>query len=917
MGDETKYKATNNSQNNNTKGGKDDAKGLSPVEKQAVNTLPGGKIASKVADTKLGKKAVDAVHKQMAKNKFDPVQKKLGKSFGNSNSGLGKLGGLAKEKLKRDGLEDKQDLGSNPGLDDSSPPNPVEQIGSSLGSLLIDFIKKHLIVALAPVLGHALLILVIILGVIAIILGPADITIKWFRDKWDSLKTLVGYKTEEQWEQEYYERLAEVQEAFNKKYGVCIDVNLITATLTVDKFSNIVTTEEGNEDADVEESDYLDKDNEKDKEDYKRMIKQIELLGNMQIKRKIYGLDKEIQTANENKTFAPNEIMVNPEADYCMEEAAEYPYPLHYGQEEIEDFTLWDTLERKLQFILETPGNSSGSFFDTRTRLLTMWKEYQEDIKGNPIRLSSTNREVASNDIVPGIWKFLTKKANEERNIEYVFYVPSYSKTEALNSDGTRKVTSSGEPMWEVRCDARVPDDYRDFAQLDVGSLNDMDSVYYWNLMDSFIADYYKDYLPDVGGPTEVGSYNYEKIKNIVEDIYLLWNEMGPSQSCTTSRYICRSDEGNEYYGGGETSLSRNEFIERIAPVAIEEMSRTGLLASVSIAQAALESGNGSSGLSSKYSNYYGLTAGNCAPKNAPENFRGRVLSTGEGGNTCKGNAFWNGSVVALCNSNGGCRWFRVYDSFANSARDYSRLITESYGCHQSNYSDLISCIIGHGYDNSSSYISSINSIVKSNNLTQYDIGSFNGVVDPIEDPLYTDTLCGSGALNGDWVNWKQYGSPWSNIVIGKSWDETNKRWIEKTIANIGCAMTSTAIQIMRSGAQVPDGFDPGVFAKMMKENGGFDQGGNIQWSVVTKIFPDFQFVDRINTKDINQIANLVNQGYYVILNVKSGRHWVAVDRIEGNKIYMFDPGSPNNEVGATYGLDSIMGLAYYRKGSG
>ena len=44
---------------------------------------------------------------------------------------------------------------------------------------------------------------------------------------------------------------------------------------------------------------------------------------------------------------------------------------------------------------------------------------------------------------------------------------------------------------------------------------------------------------------------------------------------------------------------------------------------------------------------------------------------------------------------------------------------------------------------------------------------------------------------------------------------------------------------------------------------------------------------DNHNTK-ITTIRNLVNQGYYVVVEVKgnTGEHWVAVDGVDGDKVY-------------------------------
>ena len=166
--------------------------------------------------------------------------------------------------------------------------------------------------------------------------------------------------------------------------------------------------------------------------------------------------------------------------------------------------------------------------------------------------------------------------------------------------------------------------------------------------------------------------------------------------------FICRSDEGSNYYSGttGNATASRTEFMNNISPVAISEMTRTGVYASVTMAQAALESANGGSGLSTKYANYYGMTAGTCAPKAAPSGVSGTVYRSGEGGNTCSGNSFWDGTVVAMCNSSGkDCQWYRVYDSFENSTRDHSRLLSDKYNCNvYGSNSEQLQCIKDHGY---------------------------------------------------------------------------------------------------------------------------------------------------------------------------------------------------------------------------
>lgn len=59
--------------------------------------------------------------------------------------------------------------------------------------------------------------------------------------------------------------------------------------------------------------------------------------------------------------------------------------------------------------------------------------------------------------------------------------------------------------------------------------------------------------------------------------------------------------------GKGTGAMKQAEFISKIAPAAVEDMKRTGVPASLTIAQAALESGWGESGLTKKANNLFGI----------------------------------------------------------------------------------------------------------------------------------------------------------------------------------------------------------------------------------------------------------------------------------------------------------------------
>ena len=810
-------------------------KALKTGAKAAANAYlgpAGGKAVDLASKTKLGdnilNKGAESINKKAPKigkianaaNKsgaLDAADKAVDATSGGVDS-LGKDGlppeeGLIDKSNNIDGniIGDNNEITDNE--DDDTPFNnffdtfnysPQNNSDNNTNNSLEKFIKKHKF-KLILIISSVFLLIIIIVTIISAIYSVGDVFTNF-------INGIKEFFTEDQQklEKEYYEDLQQTQTDIHNKYGICIDANLITAALTINK-----SFDESLDESKDEVEDEIDGE-EAENVSYKQMKKQIKLLANMQIMTNRY--EKSSECADNEST--------------------------------------------------------------------TLITEGDKD--------SSTKELIASHDD-DNIFEFFKKKSNKEKNYVYYKYTPAYEITKV--GDTEIKTCPSN---------AKAPEDTKEIS---IGALSTMeDSVFYWNLVNSFIPDYYADYLPE-SEPKKT-----EAIKKIAEDIYLLYQDIGPSQSCSMDyNFICRSDEGSNYYSGttGNATASRTEFMNNISPVAISEMTRTGVYASVTMAQAALESANGGSGLSTKYANYYGMTAGTCAPKAAPSGVSGTVYRSGEGGNTCSGNSFWDGTVVAMCNSSGkDCQWYRVYDSFENSTRDHSRLLSDKYNCNvYGSNSEQLQCIKDHGYATDPNYVSKILNVIKTYNLSQYDIGTWDGTTTSYDSPTYNNQICynGGSTNSGTFTSWKQYDSQWSNVRLGN-----------KTVGAIGCAMTSVAIQIMRSGSPLSiEEFNPGTFAQALTKAGGFDAAGNITWSAVERIAPNFKFVDRINHRpSLQELNNLVSQGYYVILNVKYGRHWIAIDSVDvaNNKIYMFDPGSPGTEVGETYGLNSIQRYVYYRR---
>ena len=146
-------------------------------------------------------------------------------------------------------------------------------------------------------------------------------------------------------------------------------------------------------------------------------------------------------------------------------------------------------------------------------------------------------------------------------------------------------------------------------------------------------------------------------------------------------------------------------FIDRVGALAAEDMQKSGVLASLTIAQAILESGWGKSGLTVKANALFGIKAGT--------SWKGRVYSA-------KTQECYDGvnftTVTAL---------FRAYDSWEESVADHSALLTGA-----ARYKDVIGerdyktacrAIKAAGYATDPQYADKLIRLIESYGLTAYD----------------------------------------------------------------------------------------------------------------------------------------------------------------------------------------------------
>lgn len=153
--------------------------------------------------------------------------------------------------------------------------------------------------------------------------------------------------------------------------------------------------------------------------------------------------------------------------------------------------------------------------------------------------------------------------------------------------------------------------------------------------------------------------------------------------------------------------MTKQEFVNKIATIVVNENNKRGrpLFPSVVIAQAICESNWGLSKLMMKANAVFGIKCGS--------NWKGKYYNA-------KTQECYDGHNYVTIRDN-----FRAYDTLEESVKDYFDLI-----CKNSRYRNAlvaetplgcITAIKNGGYATSPSYVTTIMSIINSNNLTKYD----------------------------------------------------------------------------------------------------------------------------------------------------------------------------------------------------
>ena len=170
-----------------------------------------------------------------------------------------------------------------------------------------------------------------------------------------------------------------------------------------------------------------------------------------------------------------------------------------------------------------------------------------------------------------------------------------------------------------------------------------------------------------------------------------------------------------------------------------------------------------------------------------------------------------------------------------------------------------------------------------------------------------------SSAVSGVFTGWKQYDSSWGSVTMGPS---------RTTLKSAGCTTTSLAILMAKSGAVTDmSNFSPVTLARTLQYS---NTGCMKYWDDYNSwksYAPTFRFVGQYSlsgsiSNKASTIKGYLDDGKYVMIVVRNGGHYVAADRVEGNTVYIHDPGCEATDLFKAYkasGVDTI--LVYKREG--
>lgn len=153
------------------------------------------------------------------------------------------------------------------------------------------------------------------------------------------------------------------------------------------------------------------------------------------------------------------------------------------------------------------------------------------------------------------------------------------------------------------------------------------------------------------------------------------------------------------------------------------------------------------------------------------------------------------------------------------------------------------------------------------------------------------------GERSEDYRRWAQSDPRWGSLPMGTS---------GKTVAQIGCLVTSVTKLLIQSGCKSSSNFDVGTYVTWLNANNGLSSSGNLIWANSSLIvdgfdycFMDYNCGSSSSSYVQNKIMNYICAGFYMVLAVRNSGHWIAVDNAKSlahGQVYIMDSRSNTSE---------------------
>jgi len=121
-------------------------------------------------------------------------------------------------------------------------------------------------------------------------------------------------------------------------------------------------------------------------------------------------------------------------------------------------------------------------------------------------------------------------------------------------------------------------------------------------------------------------------------------------------------------------------------------------------------------------------------------------------------------------------------------------------------------------------------------------------------------------------VLFKQCDSRWGSERLGTC---------SLSVCQAGCAMSSVAMLLVTRGWSGT----PGTLDTWLTNNGGYANGCDLYWGSVDKL--GHTHCMGFETASYADVCTGVSQGHGVVINVRSGTHWVLVTGCAGNNVFL------------------------------